>query len=221
MKLCVFFYLPPKRFCPIVGSQVLCPLGSQIVCFLLLGPPSSWPEVGNQILLFPCTWAFQIVFVNSWQSRFFIPFYLGLKTSLAHSWQSSWVRPFFWPIVGSQNVYLGLPVLGPKWAIKFCCFHVLGSFKLFLWIVGSHVSLFPFTWASKHFWPIAIVGSQVGFFLLLGHPIFWSKVGSEVFRFLLLGTPKTLAHNWQSHLCFFYLGFHICSFHLGLRFYCP
>ena len=218
------------------------------MCFLLLASkevlPHSWQSSfvssWESNCVFPFTWASQFLarsgqsnfvvsmylglsncFVNSWQSRFFIPFYLGLKTSLAHSWQSSWVRPFFWPIVGSQNVYLGLPVLGPKWAIKFCCFHVLGSFKLFLWIVGSHVSLFPFTWASKHFWPIAIVGSQVGFFLLLGHPIFWSKVGSEVFRFLLLGTPKTLAHNWQSHLCFFYLGFHICSFHLGLRFYCP
>ena len=106
--VCVFFYLPPKEVLPNSWqSSFVCPftwaskhlwpiVGSQVGFFLLLGRPSSWPEVGNQILLCPCTWAFQIVFVSSWQSRFFIPFYLGLQTSLAHSWQSSWVLPFTW-----------------------------------------------------------------------------------------------------------------------------
>ena len=97
--------------------------------------------------------------------------------------------------------------------------------------IGSHVFLFPFTLASKHFSPT--VGSQVWVFCFLVRAIFWPKVCGKFLRFLLLGTPRNvglrlavnflcillfgpslfMAHNWQSSF--------VCPFTWVSHFFCP
>ena len=174
-------------------------LGVKFFVSFYLGLQKLWPTIGSHIC---------VSFI--WAS-IFVPF-IWASVFIAHSWQPNFVFPFtwascfLWPKVRSEIqcilLFTGvskqlLPIVGNQFLLCPCTW----AFQ-----IGSHVFLFPFTLASKHFLPT--VGSQVWVFCFLVRAIFWPKVGGKFLRLLLLGTPRNVGLQLAVKFC--------VSFCLGL-----